>query len=429
MGEKVEGDPGVARSWEGLTKELYGLRRFGIKPGLERISRALQREGNRQDRFEAIHVAGTNGKGTVASALAALLQSAGHRVGLYTSPHLIDVTERFRIDGVPLAKEAVGPVLRRLLNEYGGQSGAEQGVPKLTFFEITTLAAVILFAEADVDFAVFEVGLGGRLDAVNAIEPVVSVVTTIGRDHTEYLGDTVEEIAAEKAGIFRADVPAIAGVQEWEETEKILAECAERVGAKFELIDGASEDGRNGVADLKRRHWKTAVRAARILLGARLDDACQKQALANWRWPGRQERIGRRGEGDWLFDAAHNPAGVRALSARLSGSPQKLSAICWGSMADKEARGIRKFLATMEVPVWGCVVAGDRARRSEQLRRHVPRDLWRGADSTGRVVRHLDAHVEGDILIFGSLYLLGECYEALGWTAQQLVTYGKEAED
>lgn len=405
-------------SWDELLEKLYGLRRFGMKPGLERIGRALEQEGCREPGYQTVFVGGTNGKGTVASMLAAVLQGHGKRVGLFTSPHLLDVRERFRVDGAPLSRQAVEPVLRHILKEYAGAPGVG-----LTFFEMTTLAAAMLFQRAEVDIGIFEVGMGGRLDGVNALEPDLSIVTTIGRDHTDYLGDEIGQIAKEKAGIFRPGKPVVVGQQEYEEAVESLQEVAREVGSSIFVVDKGAPA--MGLADLVGRHRETALLAAKTVLGeAEFNQKKAEQGLFCWRWPGRFEERelepwGRR----VIIDAAHNPAGVDALRARLRARAGKVSGVVWGMMGDKDAQLVGELLMELGAPVWGALIDNERARGEEELARVVPKNLWQGAFGVKEAWTRARERTEGDLLVFGSIYLLGELYEALGVRVEDLVVF------
>ncbi|NIQ97269.1 MAG: bifunctional folylpolyglutamate synthase/dihydrofolate synthase, partial [Desulfuromonadales bacterium] len=185
---------------------LYGLQKFGIKLGLENIRTFLSRLGHPEYRFKTVLVAGTNGKGSTASALAEILTRSGYRTGLYTSPHLHSFNERIRIDGAVIPEESVA----ELVAEMRLQADA---LP-LTFFEFTTALALQFFADNNVDIAVLEVGLGGRYDATNAIKPVLGIIAPVARDHEQYLGSDLAQIAREKAGIMRSGVPVVSAGQD-----------------------------------------------------------------------------------------------------------------------------------------------------------------------------------------------------------------------
>lgn len=409
-------------SWNELVERLCGLRRFGIEPGLCRIKRALQREGSPQQGFDVVNVAGTNGKGTVASLTAAILQAHGLRVGLYTSPHLVGIRERFRVDGRPLGVEAVEPVLKRVVRRYEPETGTSE--VDLTFFECTTLAAAMLFEHKGVDVGVFEVGLGGRLDAVNAIDPSVAVITSIGRDHTEYLGEEIAEIAGEKAGILRKDTPAVVAPQEHGEAREVLVREAGVRGANAQLVEAPEEAGEPGepVGGL----LETAHTAARAFLAGRWRREAATRGVSRWRWPGRFEQLSGGGEAELFLDVAHNAAALRVLRRVLQRRDFNPDAVVWGGMADKDVGQIDQFFRWLGAPVWGAVLEGDRARDEAQLKRFVPVQLWQGAGPAPDVLRAACGEVRR-VLVFGSVFLIGEVYRELGRGVDSLVSYSSPA--
>lgn len=411
-------------NWTSLVAQLYGLRRFGIEPGLESMRRALAAEGHPDGAYDVITVAGTNGKGTVASMTAAILQAKGLRVGLYTSPHLIDVTERFRVDGVPLSRRVVAPVLRQLIDEHGRQYNDRGEAEGLTFFELTTLTAATLFRDCGVDVAVFEVGLGGRLDAVNALEPAVTAVTTIGRDHTRYLGTRIEDIAEEKAGIFRNNVPAVIGEQEFPAAQQTLSRKADAIDAP--IVEANREEGWriSEATDIERRHCRTAVHVCRSYAGGQMTASDIERGLQRWRWPGRFEKISLEGGERRLWvDAAHNRAGLEALRHHWAHRLDAVDAAIWTTMSDKEPGDVEGFFTQLGVPVWGGLVDNPRGSSPAQLEAYVPSGLWRGAVPTGEALEEATGDGAGDILVFGSIFLIGELFDAIERRAVQLQTY------
>lgn len=414
-------DGTVMASWNELIDTLYDLRRVGIKPGLRRMRRALAREGHPDHKFDVITVAGTNGKGTVASLVAAILQAHGARVGLYTSPHLMDIRERFRVDGGLLDRDDVADVLGDLLDSYTGEP--TDGAVELTFFEITTLAAASLFCAHEVDYAVFEVGLGGRLDAVNAMEPAISAITTIGRDHTRYLGDDLDEIAREKAGVFRGGIPAVVGEQESSMAHRALVDKAGATGAEvYDLNEG--EKHPSSPKDIVERHRRTARQVAALVLGESMQEQNVERGMQKWRWPGRFDEVALEGgQRRMIVDAAHNAPGLEALKSFVLGFDGEIAAVIWASMEDKEPGPVASFFEALEAPVWGSEVANKRARSGDQLRRYVPKPLWQGASTTRRVVQRARAETDGDILVFGSVFLVGEVFATLDRPAEALRTY------
>lgn len=192
-----------SRPVDEVLQELFSFHRFGIKPGLENIVRLLEIVGNPHHTFPSVHVAGTNGKGTTCSVVASILTEAGYRTGLYTSPHIVRFNERIRVDGVPIADADIARLADMLLPETRAIKG--------TFFEATTAMAFAYFAEQNVDIAIIETGMGGRLDSTNIVEPLLSVITSIDLEHTAFLGTTLPEIAGEKAGIIKHNVPVLIG--------------------------------------------------------------------------------------------------------------------------------------------------------------------------------------------------------------------------
>jgi dihydrofolate synthase/folylpolyglutamate synthase len=204
---------------------LYSLQRFGIKLGLHNIERLLKLLQNPEEKFTSIHIAGTNGKGSTSSFIASILSSSGYKVGLYTSPHLVDFTERIRINGAPISRERVVEYVEILRDEIN--------LLRATFFEVTTAIAFKYFADEKVDFAVVEVGLGGRLDSTNVIKPAVSVITTVSFDHMDVLGEAIEQIAFEKAGIIKEGVPSVTGCEDEKALDVIKKVANEK---KSELV-------------------------------------------------------------------------------------------------------------------------------------------------------------------------------------------------
>lgn len=281
---------------------------LGVELGLDRVRRALARLGDPQRQFLSVQIAGTNGKGSTAAMTDAILRRAGIRTGLYTSPHLARFTERIRVDG----REMDGDRLAAL--DLRVQSTGE----RLTYFEIATVLAFLAFADTGVEAAVLETGLGGRLDAVTCCEPLATAITSIGLDHTDYLGPTLADVAREKAGILKPGVPGVLGRVPPEAEAAIAARAAE-VGAPLRRLGRDLPDA-PGKLSLPGPHQHDnaaiAVALAREIAeraGRRLADDQIGAALADVRWPGRLERLAE----DLWVDAAHNADGARALAAAL----------------------------------------------------------------------------------------------------------------
>ena len=212
---------------------LFSLQKFGIKLGLENIRGLLESCGNPQRSYPTVHVAGTNGKGSTSAFIASILMESGCRTGLYTSPHLTDFHERIRVDGVPISQDAIV--------RYSEELRVEADARKATFFEATTCMALRHFADEHVDVAVIETGLGGRLDSTNIIEPRVTVITSVGMEHTDLLGSTLADIAGEKAGIIKDGIPVVSGVTQREARDVIARAASERNAHLHEVFIDARQ--------------------------------------------------------------------------------------------------------------------------------------------------------------------------------------------
>ena len=406
-------------------RRLYALAPRGARHGLDAMREALAAEGDPQDAIECVHVAGTNGKGSVCATVEAVARAAGLRTGLYTSPHLLRFAERIRIEGAPLADDALADVLEHVLDAH----------PALTFFEVATLAAFLAFRDARLELLVLEVGLGGRLDATNAVmRPLATAITTIGLDHVAILGATIGAIAAEKAGILKPGAPAIVGAVSAEARTAIDAR-AEAVGAGPLWHLGAELDHRrdeSGLLTVTGPEDRCArVRSA--LIGAHQDDNAAIAVALAWRtaarfpaidaraiehgvatvrWAGRCERVTvAEGPlaGAWLFDGAHNEDGAAALAACLT---EPRSVLVFGAMADKPwGRMLERLVpcSSRRVYVEPTMHGGARPAASplEMVAADLHGELAPDVPSALRRARAL-AGPQGLVVVAGSLYLVGQ---------------------
>lgn len=381
---------------------LYALQPRGIRLELDRMRAACARRGDPERGLRVVHVAGTNGKGSVCAMLESVLRAAGLRTGLYTSPHLHSFRERVRIAGEPIARDEVA----RRVSEVRAMLEAP-GAPLLTFFEVTTLVALEAFRDAGCDVVVLEVGLGGRLDATNVIEaPLATAITSIALDHQQYLGETIATIAGEKAGIAKPGVPLVVGRVD-AEAEAVIAERAGSVGARIVRAEPAAEGALPGAF---QRENLGVVRALIDVLRARglaVPEDAVRAGLAEVRWPGRLEAID--GAPAVLVDAAHNPDGCRALAAHLASLPGAPASrvLVFGAMADKPWR---EMLAILR-PHVGAVVAVappmPRAERAEVIAAEV------GAEAAPSIAAGVDraralAGATGLVVCAGSIFVLAE---------------------
>jgi len=392
---------------------LYSTQTVGIKLGLENISRLLgclgvetaPRPGSGPTVF---HVAGTNGKGSVCAMLDAVCRAAGLRTALFTSPHLVTFRERIRLDGVMISEADVASGLTRIRELIAGWAQHP------TFFEISTALALAWFQEQKAQIVALETGLGGRLDATNAVTPAVAVVTALSFDHSHYLGDTLEEIAAEKAGIFKPGVPVVSAPQP-PAAARVLEETAARLGC---LLEGVTEPAPFEVA-LPGSHQKlNAALALAALNAARLplSQTAIEQGLANVVWPGRFQRINGPAGTPLVLDGAHNEAAAARLVQtwkELYGEEQPV--ILLGVLRDKDVAAICRELAPLGARFVVTPVHSVRTCTAEVLAQamyeaapgtpcHVA-----GSAEEGLACAQAEAREAGRrVLITGSLFLIGE---------------------
>jgi dihydrofolate synthase/folylpolyglutamate synthase len=349
-----------------LVQWMFNLERFGIKLGLENMTEYMSRVGNPQRDFRSVHVTGTNGKGSVCAFLASVLKESRLKVGLYTSPHLVDFRERIRVNGEMIPEEDVVRLGRELRTTMEGMA-EEAGEKQLTFFEFTTGMAFRYFSEQEVDIAVVEVGMGGRLDATNIVAPEVSVITRIGLEHTAYLGNSIEQIAREKAGIIKAGVPVVCS--DFDQTSlNVIKRTCERKGSALRLIGddfrvanvetgmgGTSFDysGRSELPGLRTHlvgahqaeNATTAIAAAEELTtrGYSIPEDAIREGVSRTAWPGRLDV--------WsmdpliILDGSHNPEGVGTSVSVLGALGLTPLTFVVGCMNDKDAGGIISALA------------------------------------------------------------------------------------
>ncbi|OGP56163.1 MAG: hypothetical protein A2Y65_07705 [Deltaproteobacteria bacterium RBG_13_52_11] len=406
---------------------LYGLERFGMVFGLENISSLLQVLGDPHLALKVIHVGGTNGKGSVSAMMASVLQEEGYRVGLYTSPHLVSFTERIQINGAPIAWEEVVR-LTDLLHRRVDEKNISQ---QFTFFDFTTAIAMYYFFLQEVDLSILEVGLGGRLDSTNVVQPLITVITNVEKDHFQILGERVEDIAREKAGIVKQGVPLISGATKSEVIEILEETCREK-GAPMRLM-GRDFWGKRvapRTIDFRGRTWvledirlgvagSYQIANATVALGAlealeetgyRVGEEPIYKGLAEVRWPGRLEVV--QNAPQILLDGAHNPAAARSLKASLQEEfDYQLLYMVMGIMADKEVSAILAELAPLADVLIASSPPNPRAmpaQRIAEIARNycnevtVIEDVGEGVDYAREVAQKDDL-----IVVTGSLFTVG----------------------
>ncbi|NTW67506.1 MAG: bifunctional folylpolyglutamate synthase/dihydrofolate synthase [Nitrospirae bacterium] len=427
-------------SYQETIDYLFGLQKHGIKFGLSNSIQLMGLMGDPQRRFPSVHIAGTNGKGSTAAFLACMLRAAGYRVGLYTSPHLVSFTERIRINGVPVTEERVVGLAERVRARYENVRSAEGGPLTPTFFEVTTAMAFTCFAEERVDIAVVEAGMGGRLDSTNVIAPLVSVITNIDLEHTEYLGTTVGLIASEKAGIIKPGVPVVTGAVQPEvlaviEQQARLAgspvfRMPQDFGAEQVATDREQEFDYRGIfARLPRlrivmlgRHQVgnacMALAAAECIgkAGMKIPETALRAGLADAVWEGRLERVAQRP--DIYLDGAHNPASAQVLADALRDLKRsyRRMVLVVGILKDKDYRGILDRLVPLADRVVVTRPHYSRALDTASLAAEIS-TLHGDVASTECVAEAIDlarreTARDDLIIITGSLYTVGDARAA-----------------
>jgi dihydrofolate synthase/folylpolyglutamate synthase len=395
---------------------LSGLQPLAMRFGLERMERALEALGHPERRYPVLHVGGTNGKGSTCAMAAAALAEAGHAVGLYTSPHLVRFNERIQVRGAPIDDASLARAVERIRAACPWHERGDEG-DRLTYFEFATLAGLLHFADAAVDVAVVEVGLGGRFDATTAIaSPRVTAVARIGLDHTQLLGDTFEQIAFEKAGIFKRGIPAVVHAHQPPGALETLRAEAARRGAPL-VVAAEAWDGPLALRGPHQRgNAALAAAALRELAraGVPVPEAAIARGIATARWPGRLEEVG-----GVLLDGAHNPDGAAALAAALATlHPGRPVELVFGVLADKDHAGMLRALAPVARRLHLVAPATPRARSAADLHAGA-RALGAAADLHRELADALAcarrAAEDGALVcVAGSLYLVGEARALLG---------------
>ena len=430
-------------AWEFLDQ----LQFFKIKLGLDSMKQFLERLGNPHRDLQYIHVGGTNGKGSVCATLCSILTAAGYKTGLYTSPHLSSVRERFRIGHQYIGKQDFARLITKIHDVLdGGQ---------ITYFECTTTLALLWFAEQKVDCAVLEVGMGGRLDATNVVTPLLSLITNVSMDHEQYLGTTLADVSAEKAGIIKEGVPVVAGVADDDSGRVIRQTCDERKAQLFlfgrEFNGSFSPENKKSwqyqgldgevLVDLPmslRGHYQIAnsslaLAAIQLLRqqGWQVTEEQLRTGLEQTFWPGRLEffrlnkdgiKVDEKSEGwNFLLDGAHNPAGVKALKHALRDFSRNRLILVWGAMSDKDLRSTLSEISPLADLIIFTRPESNRSARTSQLKGSVPSTMHQKVickEAVPAALQQARILTGGQdlICVAGSLYLVG--------TARQLLLGG-----
>ena len=403
-----------------IEEALENCARFGVKPGLESIRAVCAAMGNPQDSLRVVHVAGTNGKGAVCALIDSALRAAGFRTGRYTSPHLVSLNERFFLDGAPVSTEKLNAAYRQVaeLPTTNYQLSTD-----LTYFELLTATAFELYARERVDYLVLETGLGGRLDATNLVKkPEVCIITRIGLDHCDWLGHTIGEIAAEKGGIIKPDVPVVLGAMPDEARAVLERIAAERHAPCLYAPENSElETGNSKLSTLNlhgtfnRENAVTAFAALKVL---GIEDSAIARGFASVVWPGRYQRLevgGRR----FLVDGAHNPPAMRALVDSLKVEPHEseggfpLRSVLCGFCGDKDVAANLKILREVVETGFAVPIRNPRTLPPERTAALMREAGFRSVTVCETLDEALDQAPDGTV-VCGSLFLAGEVLQLLG---------------
>jgi dihydrofolate synthase / folylpolyglutamate synthase len=419
-------------------ERLYERRTFGIKPGLEVEKALLKCAGNPERAFRVVHVAGTNGKGSVCAILDSVFRAAGWRTGLYTSPHLIRFNERMRVDGEPIPDGELAELLVDL-DAWSREAVAETG-HEATFFECGTAVAFEHFRRRNVEVAIVETGMGGRLDATNVVAPVVSVITGISVEHTAHLGPDVERIAFEKAGIVKTGRPVVCGAMSEAALDVVRLAAKERrsplivapehagvrmismnlSGQKVSVDTAETSYGTLKFPLIGRHQWDnlaTAVTAVEIY-GQYGGDAAEEKAVkagvSNVCWPGRFQVLGT--DPPVILDGAHNPGAAEALAASLAATlGGKPLGLVLGMCGDKDLRGFLKAFSGLARRLWAVPLRTDRGRPPAEIAAAARSLGWTVSEAAlPAAMAEAEAWARasgGAVCETGSLFLVGEVLE------------------
>jgi len=417
----------MGRTLDDDLRWLYSLENMGIKLGLSNVRALLHRLGEPQERFATVHVAGSNGKGSVSAMVASILRTSGFRTGLYTSPHLVRFSERMTMDGNEMTQADLGKKVSEMREVV--EAG---GFPRpLTFFEITTAMAFLYFADSMAEIAVVEVGMGGRLDATNVINPLCCAITPTGLEHTAFLGDTIAKIAYEKASIMKEGVPTISSPQHPDAMRVLywMAKCRQsalKVSGSDFRADCVACDAEGTTVALPSLNAKVRMGllggyqcqnagvAAEVALelGKKIEVSNENilRGLADARWPGRLQVVGRNPL--TVLDVTHTPEGAKAIASELYLFPGSPRVLVVGMLKDKDARAAMDVLAPHFDQVICTAPVSPRALSSQRMLEAVRTsnpNCWAVEGVSGSILaaeRH--AGKEGFVLICGSLYTVGE---------------------
>lgn len=385
--------------YEDAIKYLLSREKFGIRLGLDNISRLAESLGSPQKSFRAVHVAGTKGKGSVCAFISSILRKQGYKVGMYTSPHLVDFRERIMINGKKIPKKDVARLV----------SVIKPLVRKHTFFEIVTAMAFLYFREQKVKLAVVEVGMGGRLDATNIVNPEACVITNVSVDHEAHLGSTVKKIAFEKAGIIKPGVPVVTAAKG--EALSVIKKICRKKGSRL-IIAKPKKIKISLKGDFQMENASAALEAVKILrkMGIKVSKSAIAKGFESTEWRGRMDFVSER----LLLDCAHNPASAQALAKEIKKLGKDVYLVL-GIMKDKDIKAICSALSPLAKET---IITKPKIGRAA-----MPNDIAAFASGEVSIVYDVGQAVEyakfkadgrGLVVVTGSIFTVGEAFSALG---------------
>jgi dihydrofolate synthase / folylpolyglutamate synthase len=419
-------------SKEGILKYLFGLSEIGIKLGLENVTRLLEAFDKPHLKIPSVHIAGTNGKGSVAAMTESVCRRAGVKTGLFTSPHLIDFSERIKVNGKPIPFQNLEDIFQRV------HKTSEDLKITPTFFEFSTVIAFIHFYEQGVELNILEVGLGGRLDATNVCQPLVSIITSIAKDHTQYLGEELHQIAFEKASIIKDRGTVLANIEE-ESVFNIVRQLAKersatllRLGSDFKIRILNTNTYEQSL-EYEETHFKLtelglpllgkyqaenaglAVKTCRLLARTfpSITAKALKEGLKSTYWPGRMEVWSRKPL--IIFDCAHNPSGVKSMTSELEKTfpTQGQRRVIFGVMKDKAAQEMLEILSKWANQIILVRPKGERSEDPEQLKIFLGKPKHLEVSVIPEIEKAIEAvksqtHDDDLVCITGSLHTVSE---------------------
>lgn len=388
---------------------LESLQGSGIRPGLSRMRAILRALGNPHRAYRSIIVAGTNGKGSTCSTLASILDAAGYRTGLYTSPHLVDIRERWMIGREPVREPALVEAIEHLR-----RASRTAGI-KPTYFEALTLIAFVIFEREHREIAVLEVGMGGRLDATNVVRPIAALITPIGLDHTEYLGNTIRKIAREKAGVIHRGAIVLTNNHDPEVLE-VLRRRAAAFGCEFHEVRSTGREHPVLRGDFQRENAALAIRAAEELTGElpKIDRPAIRRGVAATRWRGRLERTEAGGKEVWV-DGVHNAHAARVVAPFIARHVARPRLLVFGIMNDKDVHEVTALLFPLFDEIITTEPYRPRSTPASELAA-IGRRMGIAATAIRSPRAAIEAGLASDhraIFVGGSLYLAGAAVEFL----------------